>query len=180
MFKVLTVIIIWCIAELIFLVRFAHVAGVLTTLLILAVVGVIGALLAKRQGAAAVERLRNDLNNGKVPALSVMNTVLIFTAGVLLILPGFFSDIVAIALLIPPVRRLIAPELLKVAQRTMTRRFAGGHATFSSTTFSTNHSNPTTGFGRTSARHYDDVIDLDGEEVDIDTPIGEIEKGSGT
>lgn len=53
------------------------------------------------------------MQEGKAPALTAVDGALIGLAGVLLLLPGYISDAMALILLIPPIRRLFAKRLLK-------------------------------------------------------------------
>ena len=53
---------------------------------------------------SAWRRIRNDLATGKVPGAALIDGGLIFLAGVLLIIPGYVSDMCGLLLLVPPVR----------------------------------------------------------------------------
>jgi UPF0716 protein FxsA len=68
---------------------------------------VIGLAVARSTGArtaAAVNRALTDLRN---PARPVADGALRLAAGVLLILPGFFTDALGLVLLVPPVRAIL-------------------------------------------------------------------------
>jgi UPF0716 protein FxsA len=78
--------------------------GLWATLGVVLLAGFIGALALRWQGLSTVSRLRSSINGGQLPAQSVADAMMIGLAGVLLIIPGFFSDIVALLLLLPPVR----------------------------------------------------------------------------
>ena len=69
--------------------------------------GIIGAALARQQGAQAYNRIQQDLRSGKMPADSLTDGVTILVAGVLLITPGMLTDAFGFSLLIPPIRRLM-------------------------------------------------------------------------
>ncbi len=92
--------------ELYVLVQAAQAVGVLPALAILALVSVVGAALVKRQGIAALGRVRAALATGTVPDDELADGFLLLVAGALLIVPGFVTDAVGLALLLPPVRRL--------------------------------------------------------------------------
>jgi UPF0716 protein FxsA len=75
-------------------------------LVVLAAVG--GVALMRRQGLRALERLSAGLEAGGGPAEPLAHGALMFVAGVLLVIPGFFTDAVGLLLLVPAVRaRLI-------------------------------------------------------------------------
>lgn len=78
--------------------------GLLPTLALVVLGAVVGALLLRRQGLDAVNRLRTNMNEGTIPGRTMFDTMLIGLAAILLILPGFFSDGLALVLLLPPVR----------------------------------------------------------------------------
>lgn len=92
------------VAELIVLVQVAGSIGVLDTLALLAVVSILGVWLAKRAGLGVVRRLRQAQAAGRTPSREVADGAIVLLAAVLLVLPGFISDVVGIALLLPPVR----------------------------------------------------------------------------
>lgn len=64
----------------------------------------VGAALLRNQGAGAMARLQRALAEGHDPALPLVHGALILVAGVLLLTPGFFTDAVGLALLVPPLR----------------------------------------------------------------------------
>ena len=75
-------------------------------LVVLAAVG--GVALMRRQGLRALERLSAGLEAGGGPAEPLAHGALMLIAGVLLVIPGFLTDAVALLLLVPAVRaRLI-------------------------------------------------------------------------
>lgn len=83
--------------------------GVLGWLLASAVLGV---LLMKYSGMHAMNQLRGSLMQGNPDVgRALVDRALILAAAVLLIVPGFFSDAVALLLLLPPVRGLIYNRL---------------------------------------------------------------------
>ncbi|MBD8066478.1 FxsA family protein [Devosia sp. PTR5] len=80
-------------------------------LVILAAVG--GALLLRQQGLGVVARMRSSMNAGALPGREMFDAMLIGFAALLLVLPGFLSDIAALALLLPPVRHWIFGALAR-------------------------------------------------------------------
>src|SRR6187200_2213651 len=78
--------------------------GVLPTIALLLGVSIAGALLVKHQGLAVLHRVARDREEGQWPGQALVDGALILVAGVLLLVPGFVTDIVGLALLAPPVR----------------------------------------------------------------------------
>jgi len=103
-------------AELYVLIQVGHVIGVLNTLGLLLLVSIVGAWLAKREGIGVIRRMQAALNAGRVPGTEILDGFLILLAAALMLTPGFLTDIVAIFLLLPPVRALV--------RRTLRRSFA--------------------------------------------------------
>lgn len=80
---------------------------------ILAVIAAIfaGAAVIRRQGLRTLNGLRGALNGGSLQEVNAADAALVYVAGLFLILPGFLSDLAGIALLIPPLRRMMVRRL---------------------------------------------------------------------
>jgi UPF0716 protein FxsA len=57
--------------------------------------------------------MRASLERGELPALPMIEGVLLLLGGALLLTPGFLTDAFGLALLIAPVRRRLAEVLLR-------------------------------------------------------------------
>lgn len=68
---------------------------------------VLGALLIRWQGVTVIARMRQNLMQGVMPTQALADTMMIGLAGLLLIVPGFISDVAAIALLVAPLRSVL-------------------------------------------------------------------------
>jgi UPF0716 protein FxsA len=103
--------------------------GVLATLALVILAAIAGGLLLRQQGLGVVSRLRNNVNAGTIPGRTMFDAMLIGLAAVLLVLPGFLSDIAALALLVPPVRAwlfaMLAGRVRVVETTTSYRRYDG-------------------------------------------------------
>lgn len=78
--------------------------GLWATLAVVIATALAGTSLMRFQGLQAFERLRASLENGRNPVGPIAHGALILIAGVLLLTPGFFTDGLGLALLIPGVR----------------------------------------------------------------------------
>jgi UPF0716 protein FxsA len=103
-------------AEIFVLLQVGHAIGVANTLALLILVSLVGAWLAKREGVGILRRMQTALQAGRVPGVELVDGFLILMAGALMLTPGFLTDIVAILLLLPPVRAVV--------RRQLRRRFA--------------------------------------------------------
>ena len=81
--------------------------GLWPTLAIVVFTAFLGAWLMRAQGVLAINRLRSSLNELRDPTEPLAHGAMILIAGALLLTPGFFTDAVGFALLVPPVRSAI-------------------------------------------------------------------------
>lgn len=78
--------------------------GLLSTILLALLAAMVGLSLLRRQGLRNLEMMRGGMSGGPAAMAEAFDSICITLAGLLLILPGFLSDVVALALLAPPVR----------------------------------------------------------------------------
>ncbi|QTA79129.1 UPF0716 protein [Desulfonema limicola] len=78
--------------------------GTANTFILVILSGFTGAYLAKIQGFQTMMRIRSDLDQGIMPAEELVDAIIIFAAGIVLLTPGFFTDILGLLLLFPPSR----------------------------------------------------------------------------
>ncbi len=81
--------------------------GVLETLLLIVATAVIGSGLVARQGAAALTQVRASFFEARFPAKELAHGAMIVVAGSLLITPGFLTDGIGFALLVPAFREVV-------------------------------------------------------------------------
>ncbi|MGQ3684936.1 MAG: FxsA family protein [Candidatus Loosdrechtia sp.] len=99
--------------ELYLLIQIGRHLGALTTVMIVFITGVAGALLAKSQGLSVYKNIKKDLQEGFIPTESLLDGLFILIAGALLITPGLITDIVGFFLMIPLFRRYLKIQLAK-------------------------------------------------------------------
>ncbi len=111
------------IVELAVILQVGQTIGALETVALLIAVSVAGGWLVKREGVGVVRRISAQAEAGRVPGRELADGGLILLAGALLITPGFLSDILGIALLLPPVRAVVRPVLVgAITRRALDRR----------------------------------------------------------
>ena len=81
--------------------------GGLNTLMVVLLTGVVGASLAKSQGMAILANIQNDLNRGALPANQLIHGLLVFGGGLLLLTPGFMTDILGLSMVFPGTRHIL-------------------------------------------------------------------------
>lgn len=108
--------------ELYFLIRIGAEIGAFPTIFLTVFTALLGAWMVRRQGFTTLMRVRRSMELGEVPALELMEGTILLICGLLLLLPGFVTDAVGFALLVPPLRRWLLRTAL---QRTGVMRAAG-------------------------------------------------------
>lgn len=111
------VLILLVIAEIYVLITVGSWIGAGYTILLLIAFSVVGAILLKREGSRAFRALREAVNTRHPPHREIADGMIIFLGGLLMVLPGFISDVVGLLCLLPPTRGLIRRALFGVALR---------------------------------------------------------------
>lgn len=99
--------------ELALLVQIGRIVGLIPTLVLVFTTGILGAYLARNQGLEVLEKIRHELSQGRMPAESLVEGLLILVAGAVLLTPGLLTDLMGFLCLIPATRRLIRKVLWK-------------------------------------------------------------------
>jgi UPF0716 protein FxsA len=118
--------------ELALLVEVGSRIGVAPTIAVVLGTGAAGAWLARAQGLRALQRLQDAVRAGQFPGEEIFDGVLILAGGLLLLTPGFLTDILGFCALVPGSRHLLK-SLVKnrVRDRVRNTRDGAVHAHFS-------------------------------------------------
>ena len=87
--------------------------GVANTILIIIATAILGASLTKSQGRKAMIKFQQASAEGRLPAAEALDGIMILIAGAVLITPGFLTDAIGFALLVPPIRAAMGKVLAK-------------------------------------------------------------------
>src|SRR3954453_19319239 len=101
------------IAELAVLIQVGQLIGVWWTILLLVADAILGSWLLRTQSRAAWRRFNEALANGGLPHREGVDGVLVIFGGVLLLTPGFITDIFGALFLFPPTRVLLRGLLVR-------------------------------------------------------------------
>src|SRR5829696_6201476 len=101
------------IAELALLIQVGQAIGVWWTVLLLVADAVLGSWLLRSQGRLAWRRFNQALAEARVPHREVVDGVLVIFGGVLLLTPGFITDIMGLLFLFPPTRVVLRRLLVR-------------------------------------------------------------------
>jgi len=101
-------------------------------LVLVILTGAVGAWLARLQGWHTYRRIQQELAQGRLPTDSLLDALMIFVAGALLLTPGMLTDAFGFSLLIPPCRRVYKGRIVRWLK-----------SRFQVEAFSTRHPHPT-------------------------------------
>ena len=90
--------------ELYVIIKIGGMIGALNTILIILTTAVIGAYLAKQQGLMVIGNIRQAVQESRVPGRELLHGLIVLLGGLMLLTPGFITDILGISALIPPIR----------------------------------------------------------------------------
>ena len=94
------------VSEIYILITIGGQIGILPSIALVILTGIVGASLARSQGLQTLGRIRDSFQQGLVPGEELLNALLIAIAGVVLLTPGFLTDAAGLFLLIPATRTL--------------------------------------------------------------------------
>ena len=100
-------------AEIYLLLQVGSIIGALPTIFLVVFTAVLGAWLLRRQGFATFRRFQENLAQGVIPAYEMIEGPIILLGGILLLTPGFITDVLGIACLIPSLRKKIAQYVIE-------------------------------------------------------------------
>ena len=99
--------------EMLVLFEAAELLGAWTTLLLVILTAVIGLNILKREGISTLFRANKRLSSGELPAQEIIEAMLLAATGVLLITPGFLTDVLGFGLLARALRQLVARAFMR-------------------------------------------------------------------
>ena len=105
------------IVEIYLLIELGSAIGSINTVLLVIFTAIAGAYLAKLEGIKTTQQIRSSLDHGVMPRDELLDAVLIFVAGVVLLTPGFLTDAAGILLLVPFTRKPLKRWLSQKIQR---------------------------------------------------------------
>ena len=101
------------IIELYVLIKVGSYIGALSTVGLVLLTAVIGVNLLRHQGISTLNQVQAQMQHGEIPAREMLEGMLLFFAGAMLLTPGFVTDTFGFLLMIPPLRKVIALWLLE-------------------------------------------------------------------
>lgn len=102
--RILILILLWPILEIAVFMAVGDEIGFFNAALLCLTAAILGGVLIQQQGLSTAIALQDAVNRGELPMAALFSGICLFLAGVLFIVPGFLSDIVAVFLLFPRIR----------------------------------------------------------------------------
>ena len=108
--------------EIYFLIQVGQEIGAFSTVLLCILTAALGAILLRIQGILTLMNAREKLRQGEIPADNLLEGLILLIAGVLLLTPGFVTDVIGFLCLVPSLRSMLALRMLHGAFRDDLRR----------------------------------------------------------
>ncbi len=108
--------------ELYLLLMMGRYLGLAATIALVVVTGFLGAALAKSQGTRTFARVRREMEAGQMPTEALLDGLLIFIAGAVLLTPGLLTDLLGFFLLAPAGRRVVRRAVVSRIRRRFDER----------------------------------------------------------
>lgn len=119
------------VVEIVLITQVASQISWLPTIALVIGVSMVGAWLVKREGLSVINRVRTSLGAGTLPTNELADGAMIFFASALMLTPGFLTDFLGLALLIPPIRALLRPPVIAFFKKRVDVKTGGfGSAVF--------------------------------------------------
>ena len=104
--KLLAIFIFVPLMEIYLLIEAGRLIGVAPTISLILLTGIAGAWLARSQGIDILRRIQQETAAGHMPAANLVDGALVLIGGLLLLTPGFFTDLLGFSFLVPQTRVL--------------------------------------------------------------------------
>jgi len=137
--------------ELYLLIAVGRVLGLVPTIGLVLVTGALGAWFARLEGARVIRRWQEALARQELPKDGVIDGLLIFVGGLMLITPGILTDIAGLSMVMPLTRRVIA----RFVRAWFERQIAAGRVQMYAPSYTSPRGRP------------GDVIDVEGEVIEV-------------
>ncbi|SEQ14559.1 UPF0716 protein FxsA [Ectothiorhodospira magna] len=99
--------------EIFVLIKVGGIIGIWATVGLVILTAVIGAFLLKQQGIATLTRIQRSMDQGQLPAQALVEGLFLVIGGALLLTPGFFTDAIGFACLLPLTRQTLAILMIR-------------------------------------------------------------------
>lgn len=99
--------------EIYFLIKVGSWVGAIPTVFLVVFTAMLGVMLLRFQGLTTLRRVQETMARGEIPAVPMLEGVLLLIAGAVLLTPGFVTDAIGFVLLVPPLRQALVRRYLQ-------------------------------------------------------------------
>jgi len=121
--------------EIYLLIQVGGLVGALPTVIAVVLTAVIGSALIRQQGLSTLQRARQGMSAGQLPAMEMLEGIALLVSGAFLLTPGFFTDAVGFLLLVPLIRRGLIAYIMRNAVVMHAQRTTHGESPSGPTTY---------------------------------------------
>ena len=93
--------------------------GAMKTIIMILATAILGAVLVRIEGLSTLSRIKNSVQRGELPTIELISGGILIISAVVLLTPGFITDVLGLVLMSPSLRRRVASM---VAQKLFTRQ----------------------------------------------------------
>ena len=93
--------------EIYLLIKVGSLIGAMPTVLMVVFTAVLGGILMQAQGISTLRRVQEATERGELPAVEMLEGFCLLIGGILLLIPGFFTDFIGFLCLVTPLRRAV-------------------------------------------------------------------------
>ena len=109
MFKILLILFLTVpLVEIAILIKIGKVIGAGYTIALVIGTAILGAALLRTQGISTLAKVQTNINRGQLPAIELIEGLILLISVLLLLSPGFFSDMFVFLALLPILRQRLA------------------------------------------------------------------------
>ena len=109
MFRILLILFLTVpLVEIAILIKIGKVIGAGYTIALVIGTAILGAALLRTQGISTLAKVQKNINRGQLPATELIEGLILLISGVLLLTPGFFTDMFGFLALVPILRHRLA------------------------------------------------------------------------
>ena len=109
MFRILLILFLTVpLVEIAILIKIGKIIGAGYTIALVIGTAILGAALLRTQGISTLAKVQTNINRGQLPAIELIEGLILLISGVLLLTPGFFTDMLGFLALVPILRQQLA------------------------------------------------------------------------
>lgn len=162
-------------ADALLLVVVADFIGWQATVALVVLTALVGMLLARAEGRAALRKIQSQVARGEPPTDGLLDGALLLVAGAFLLTPGLVTDAIGFVLVVPPTRYVVRTLLKRYVVTPYVEKKTGGFASGEVYTFGFPGDEVRGGWDESD--DYEDAYDLGPDAYDVDVEDDD-ERGS--